>query len=125
MDNEVLVAMITTCVPSLATVFNVIYTNIKTRHKRMTEQERAEQEQRDKIRNSVAKGMRFIMRENLIAKCKKYIKKGRCPIHIKQEMEEEYTLYHDELKGNGTVTALYNRFLALDFTDSQEDDDED
>ena len=96
----------------VVTLGNVILTNKMSNRKK-----------NDKIRESVATGMRYLLRNSIVDKCKKYIKLGYCHIHIKQQIEEEFKVYHDELGGNGTVTRLYNRFLDLDFTEGGEEDE--
>lgn len=41
-----------------------------------------------------------------------YLDKGCCPIYAKRNAESLYKAYH-KLGGNGTVTELYNRLMAM------------
>ena len=123
MDSAIIVAIISAASSIAVSVFSAVMAVYGKKHAKLRKEEMEKYERWDKLRQAVAKGMRCTLRNSILDRCKKYIKLGYCPIHIKQQVEEEYEVYHDELGGNGTVTQTYNRFLDLPITEGGEDDE--
>lgn len=112
MDNEIILALISTGIPALATVFNVIYTNVKTKQKKQTAEEEAEQKRRDEMRENMAMGTQCLLRAEIIRSHEKYIDRGYCPVYAKEALTKEYQAYHN-LGGNDVATALYEQLMVL------------
>ncbi|MGN0686664.1 MAG: hypothetical protein ACI4KA_00995 [Oscillospiraceae bacterium] len=112
MNNDIIIALISTGVPALATVFNVVYTNYKTKHKKQTAEEEEEQKRRDEISENTAMGLQCLLRAEIIRCHEKYKEKGFCPVYAREALQREYTAYHN-LGGNDVATDLYNDILAL------------
>lgn len=67
----------------------------------------------DKAENEAVKeGVKALLADRLIQLHNLYTDRGYCPIYAKQNAESLYKAYHD-LGGNGTMTDLYNRVLAM------------
>lgn len=61
---------------------------------------------------ALERGMRAIMRAQLIELHGTYVAEGRpCPVEIKEQATSVYHAYHD-LGGNGTGTRLYEEIMA-------------
>lgn len=119
MPTEVLVSLIGAGIPALVTVFNVIYTNIKVKHKKQSAEEAAEQARRDEIRENLALGTQCLLRAEIIRQHEKYIDRGFCPVYAKESLTKEYQAYHN-LGGNDVATALYEQLMSLP-NDNKED----
>ncbi len=57
-------------------------------------------------------GVQCLLRIELIHSYEKYMDKGYCPVYAREALKLEYESYH-ELGGNGIVTDLYNKVIAL------------
>lgn len=118
MPTEVLVSLIGAGLPALATVFNVVYTNVKVKHKKQSAEEAAEQARRDEIRENLALGTQCLLRAEIIRQHEKYMDRGYCPVYAREALTRVYESYH-ALGGNGTMTELYKQVMALP-TDERE-----
>lgn len=112
MDKEIAIALISVGIPAVATVFNVIYTNYKTKLKKQTAEEEAEQKRRDEIMENTAVGLQCLLRMEIIRSHEKYTEKGYCPIYARESLQREYTAYHN-LGGNDVATDLFNNTMEL------------
>lgn len=119
MPTEVLVSLIGAGLPALATVFNVVYTNVKVKHKKQSATEAAEQARRDEIRENLALGTQCLLRAEIIRQHEKYMDRGFCPVYAKESLTKEYQAYHN-LGGNDVATALYEQLMDLP-NDNKED----
>lgn len=63
-------------------------------------------------------GMQALLRDRIIVIYNKCIDRGYCPIYERENVEKLYTQYH-ELGGNGTITELMNKIMAMP-TEKQE-----
>lgn len=122
MDSAVIVAIISAVSSVAVSVFSGIMAVYGKKHAKLRKEEMEKYERWDELRQNVAAGMRCTLRNSILEKCKQYIKLEHCPIHIKQQVEEEYGIYHN-LGGNGTVTQIYKKFL--DLPNEGDDDNED
>ena len=66
---------------------------------------------RSKVR-AASNGILSCLRADIIAYYDKYTAREYCPIYAKDAIEKAYKAYHD-LGGNGTITELYNKLMAL------------
>lgn len=57
-------------------------------------------------------GLQSLLRAELIRTYEKSMERGFIPIYSKQAFEKCYTAYHN-LGGNGAVTDMYNKTMAL------------
>lgn len=119
MPTDIIVSLIGAGIPALATVFNVIYTNVKVKHKKQSAEEAAEQARRDEIRENLALGTQCLLRAEIIRQHEKYIDRGYCPVYAKEALTREYQAYHN-LGGNDVATALYEQLMSLP-NDNKED----
>lgn len=63
--------------------------------------------------DTVSEGMRCLLRDNIIHAYNKYNDDLEyAPIYVKTSVEESYNAYH-ALGGNGVITELYNKIMAL------------
>lgn len=119
MPTDIIVSLIGAGIPALATVFNVIYTNVKVKHKKQSAEEAAEQARRDEIRENLALGTQCLLRAEIIRQHEKYMDRGYCPVYAKESLTKEYQAYHN-LGGNDVATALYEQLMSLP-NDNKED----
>lgn len=61
---------------------------------------------------AVRAGVEALLADRMIQLHNYYADKGYCPIYARRAAESLYGAYHD-LGGNGTITGLYQRLLAL------------
>ena len=122
MDSAIIIAIISTVGSFVTAAFSVVMGIYGKKHAKLRKEQMEKYEKWDELRQNVAAGMRCTLRNSILEKCKKYIKLGYCPIHIKQQVEEEYGIYHN-LGGNGTVTQTYKKFLDLPITEGGEEDE--
>ena len=61
---------------------------------------------------AVANGILSCLRADLIGYHDKYTARKYCPIYAKDAVEKAYKAYHD-LGGNGTITEIYTKIMAL------------
>ncbi len=121
MDSAIIVAIVSSVGSFVTAVFTVFMGIYGKKHAKLRKEEIEKYEKWDELRQNVAAGMRCTLRNSILEKCKKYIKLGYCPIHIKQQVEEEYGIYHN-LGGNGTVTQTYKKFFDLPTEGGEEDE---
>lgn len=57
-------------------------------------------------------GVKAILRSDIIQLCNHYEEKGWAPFYAVENITNMYNAYHD-LGGNGAITQMYERFLAL------------
>lgn len=119
MPTDIIVSLIGAGIPALATVFNVVYTNVKVKHKKQSAAEAAEQARRDEIRENLALGTQCLLRAEIIRQHEKYMDRGYCPVYAKESLTKEYQAYHN-LGGNDVATALYEQLMSLP-NDNKED----
>lgn len=119
MPTDIIVSLIGAGLPALATIFNVVYTNVKVKHKKQSAEEAAEQARRDEIRENLALGTQCLLRAEIIRQHEKYIDRGFCPVYAKESLTKEYQAYHN-LGGNDVATALYEQLMSLP-NDNKED----
>lgn len=123
MDSAVIVALISAVSSVVVSVFSGVMAVYGKKHAKLRKEEMEKYERWDELRQNVALGMRCTLRNSILEKCKRYIKLGYCPIHIKQQVEEEYGIYHN-LGGNGTVTQTYKKFIDLPITEGDDDNED-
>lgn len=58
------------------------------------------------------RGMLALLRDRLVNEYTKWIDRHFCPIYARENIESLYVQYH-RLGGNGTVTDLYHKIMAL------------
>ncbi len=119
MPTDIIVSLIGAGLPALATIFNVVYTNVKVKHKKQSAEEAAEQARRDEIRENLALGTQCLLRAEIIRQHEKYMDRGYCPVYAKESLTKEYQAYHN-LGGNDVATALYEQLMSLP-NDNKED----
>lgn len=65
-----------------------------------------------KREKALEKGVRSLLRNQIIEYHEKYTERRYCPIYVKESARHSYEAYH-ELGGNGVVTKLYEDLMAL------------
>lgn len=65
-----------------------------------------------KKQRALRDGVKAILRSDLIQLCNHYEEKGWAPFYAVENITNMYNAYHD-LGGNGAITQMYERFLAL------------
>lgn len=73
-------------------------------------QKQKETEQRQE---AVENGLQSLLRAEIIRTYEKSMDRGYCPIYSKEALEICYNAYHNGLNGNGAMTDLYTRTMAL------------
>lgn len=71
---------------------------------------------------AVENGIQALLRAQMIADYNYYAGKGYAPIYARENFENCYTQYH-ELGGNGVMTDLHNKFMALDTGEEKKHED--
>lgn len=66
-----------------------------------------------KNNNALKEGMLSLLRAELIRQHDKWTAQDYCPIYAKDALSKAYKAYH-QLGGNGTMTRIYNKTMALD-----------
>lgn len=69
-------------------------------------------EREDKWQDAVTKGLRSILRAELISEHRKAMRDGFCDVETKGYVERTYNAYHD-LGGNDLGTRLYDEIMDL------------
>lgn len=67
----------------------------------------------------VENGMQALLRDRIIAIYNKCADRGYCPIYERENAEKMYNEYH-ALGGNGTITELMNKIMAMPTEKSSE-----
>lgn len=62
--------------------------------------------------NGIRKGVRALLRAQLISEWNYYSEKGYAPIYARENFENVYVQYHS-LGANGVMDDIRNKFLAL------------
>ncbi len=65
-----------------------------------------------KKERKVESGIQCLLRAEIIRQSEKWLNRGFCPIYAKDALVKEYESYH-ELGGNGTITEIYHKLIAL------------
>lgn len=73
-----------------------------------------------KRERALQEGVRSLLRNQLIDYHDKYLRRGYCPIYVKESARRSYEAYH-ELNGNGVITKLYQDLMALPETENEEE----
>lgn len=58
-------------------------------------------------------GMRSLLRNEIVRIYENYITLGYCPSYMKENLNEIYMSYHNNLGGNGMATALVEEIFKL------------
>lgn len=66
----------------------------------------------DKKTDAVQIGVQALLRSQMISDYNKWTTKGYAPIYARENFQNLYEQYH-ALKGNGVMTDIYNKFMAL------------
>ena len=78
---------------------------------------------RDAKQNALEKGMIAILHNILVKECKKYLELGFIPVEESEDIIENiktiYEAYHG-IGGNGTGTAIYEKFTKLQIRKREE-----
>ncbi len=69
-------------------------------------------EEQRKTDEALAKGMQALLRASMVKDFNHYSGKGFAPIYARETFRSCYDNYH-ALGGNGVMTDIYNKFLAL------------
>lgn len=99
-------------VPYLAAALSSLFSGIllyEWKQQRTQSKEEASQEQKHE---ALVKGVEALLRDRLIFGMDDCIAKGCAPISTVEIMGSMYMAYHN-LGGNGLVTELYKKFVAL------------
>jgi len=92
----------------LTVVFGLVSAGLTAAYRRLSSRVKKD---RSAIKAMQA-GVEALLADRMIYLHNYYQDKGCCPIYAKRSAETMYTAYHN-LGGNGTVTELYNRLLAM------------
>ena len=92
----------------LETLFGVVVLLLTAAVKRLFRRMKEEKEDYQSIKD----GMLSLLRAELIRSGEKYIEQDWIPIYAKDAYDKAYKAYH-ELGGNGTMTELHTKIMAL------------
>lgn len=92
----------------LSTAASAVIAYGKGLHKRLTEQEKAN----EKREQAIVDGLQSLLRSEIIRAHDKYTEQGYCPIYSKEALKRAYEAYH-ALGGNDVATKLYNDSMNL------------
>lgn len=99
----------------LAALVSLITARVKLRKEKRENKDSAMEErleQLDKVDEILGKGIRSMLRQNIINAYDKYTTKGWAKVYVKDNVQEMYDCYH-ALGGNGTITHLVEEFMDL------------
>lgn len=92
----------------LTALFGIISTILATGYRRTTRRFQKEKESN----KAVQAGLKALLADRITEIFIQYTEKGYCPICARSNAELLFHAYHS-LGGNGTMTELYNRLLAM------------
>lgn len=69
--------------------------------------------QSHKKEQAFKKGVRCLLRLEIIRSYDKYTERGFCPLYAKEALTRAYDSYH-ELGGNDVATELYHQLMQMD-----------
>ncbi len=72
-----------------------------------------------KREKALQEGVKSLLRGKLIDYYDKYTERGYCPIYVREAARRSYEAYHD-LGGNGVITQLYEKLIALPVSEKEE-----
>lgn len=73
--------------------------------------------------NAFQEGLVALMRDRLVQCCKYYLSLGYMPLDVRTSIELMYNAYHLN-HGNGVVTDLFTRAMALPYTAPKQSSEE-
>ena len=65
-----------------------------------------------KKNNAIELGVQALLRDRMVDNYNRYAEKGYAPIYARESFENCYQQYHN-LGGNGVMTDIHNKFMAL------------
>ena len=103
---SILLQVLGWAMPSICTIFLTVIVSKQNKKKQ-------EQSEKDIADAAIKKSIKYIMKRNLQNDYNYYHELGYCPLDDKTDIQEEYELYHQGLKGNGAGTKYYDAIMAL------------
>ena len=92
----------------LTVLFGLITTGLGVGYRKLSVRVKKEK----KASKAVQDGVEALLADRLIQLYNYYAEKGYCPIYARSNAESLQKAYH-ALGGNGTISALYNKLMAM------------
>lgn len=111
LEMEIVTKIITTVISSvLAFLLGLLW----TRYSALKNQKKQQQNEKDAEYEAIKQTCKLSLRSSLKADYEFFVlKQGWCSIEDKNDVEEEYRLYHTGFNGNGRGTRYYNAIMEL------------
>lgn len=118
MTTEIITKIITTVISSaLAFLLGLIW----TKYEHLKKQKKTQQDNKDAEYKAMKETCKLSLRNSLKDDYEFFVlKQGWCSIEDKNDVEEEYKLYHESFDGNGRGTRYYNAVIELPETPDDE-----